>query len=131
MLLLRRMDGPIVSFALLLAGGVVSAGAVATRRPGAGRERTSDLLYEIVRVGIEQGYEQAGPGITTVQPRLAVGGVPSPCSPGSSIARALVQRAVRLPPTAGCSPKAASRATFQVPTREGERELVARRGLPT
>ena len=36
------------------------------------------LLYEIVRVAIEDGVELLDLGMTTVQPKLDVGGVPVP-----------------------------------------------------
>jgi hypothetical protein len=76
-LLLRREDGSIASYALL-----------ADDRPWLHflytgfEERAVEeaayfrLLYELVRHGIEQGFDSINLGLTTLPPKLDVGGVP-------------------------------------------------------
>lgn len=79
-LVLRRPDRSIASFALLFADhpwlSFLQCGfdAEAARGDGA----YFRLLYEIVRLGIEGGYRHAELGMTTVDPKLDVGGVPVP-----------------------------------------------------
>lgn len=78
-LLARRPDGTIAAFALLLDDdrwlSFVQCGfEEEARREGA----YFRLLYEIVRLGIESGFEQVDLGITTLAPKLDVGAVPVP-----------------------------------------------------
>lgn len=78
LLLLRRPDGSLACFALLLDDGpwlhFLNCGFEAS----AGREEAAyfRLLYEIVRVGIQHGYERINFGLTTLPPKLDTGGVP-------------------------------------------------------
>lgn len=95
-LLARRGDGSIAAFALLLADrpwlSFLHCGfdAEAARSEGA----YFRLLYEIVRVAIEQGFEQVELGMTTLQPKLDIGGVPIPLYACLRHRHPLVQRAL-------------------------------------
>ncbi len=95
-LMTRREDGSVASFALLLhehpwlsflhCGFEADAG----RREGA----YFRLLYEIVRVAINGGYEQVDMGMTTLEPKLDVGAVPIPLFAWVKHRNALVQRII-------------------------------------
>ncbi len=52
------------------------------------------LLYEIVRVAINGGYEQVDMGMTTLEPKLDVGAVPIPLFAWVKHRNALVQRII-------------------------------------
>lgn len=78
-LLTRRPDGSIASFALLLDDGpwlsFLQCGFEEdSRREGA----YFRLLYEIVRFAIENSYQQVDLGITTLEPKFDIGAVPVP-----------------------------------------------------
>jgi predicted N-acyltransferase len=79
-LLLRRRDGSIASFALLLD----DAPMLSFLQCGFAAEDARDqgayfrLLYELIRLGIEGGYEQLDLGVTTLTAKLDVGAVPVP-----------------------------------------------------
>jgi predicted N-acyltransferase len=77
-LLTRRDDGSIASFALLLADHPWLSFLQCGFDEPAGRAEGAyfRLLYEIIRVGIEGGFQQVELGLTTLQPKLDVGGVP-------------------------------------------------------
>lgn len=79
-LLLRRPDGSIASFALLLEDRPFLSFLQCGFEEEAGKEEGAyfRLLYEIVRHGIENGFSQAELGMTTVAPKLDIGGVPVP-----------------------------------------------------
>lgn len=79
-LLLRRPDGSIASFALLLDDQPWLHFLCVGFEEGAGREEGAyfRLLYEIVRHGIEGGFPSVNLGMTTLEPKLDTGGVPVP-----------------------------------------------------
>jgi predicted N-acyltransferase len=77
-LLIRRSDKSIASFALLLDDhpwlSFLQCGF--EQQAGRGEGAYFRLLYEIVRFGIERGYQQVELGMTTLIPKLDVGAVP-------------------------------------------------------
>jgi hypothetical protein len=79
-LLLRRPDDSIASFAVLLADQPVlhflSCGF--DERVGLEEGAYFRLLYEIVRLGIDGGYDRVNLGMTTAEPKFDVGGLPVP-----------------------------------------------------
>lgn len=79
-LVLRRQDGSIASFGLLLADGgwlhFLQCGF--TDRAGRSEGAYFRLLLEIVRLAIEQGFDVAHLGCTTAGPKLDLGAVPVP-----------------------------------------------------
>ena len=79
-LALRREDGSIASFGLLLSDHPWLFFLQTGFSEEAGREEAAyfRLLYEIVRFGIENEFEQADFGMTTLEPKLDVGAVPVP-----------------------------------------------------
>lgn len=79
-LLTRRADGTIASFALLLDDHPWLLFLQCGFHESAGREEGAyfRLLYEIVRHAIENGYDRAELGMTTIEPKLDVGAVPVP-----------------------------------------------------
>jgi predicted N-acyltransferase len=95
-LLTRRDDGSIASFALLLSDGpwlsFLHCGfdLDVARSEGA----YFRLLYEIVRVAIEGGFDQVELGMTTLQPKLDIGAVPVPLYACLKHRNPLVQRAL-------------------------------------
>lgn len=130
-LLLRRPDRSIASFGLLLDDrpwlSFLQCGfdAEAARSEGA----YFRLLYEIVRQGIEGGYEQVDLGVTTLAPKLDVGAVPIPLFALVKHRNQLIQRIVRMAAEGPLSPdEAEPRHVFKEapPTAA---ELVARRSL--
>lgn len=78
LLLLRRPDGSIASFALLLDDRPWLHFLSCGFEEDAGRSEGAyfRLLYEIVRTGIDGGYAHLNFGITTLPPKLDTGGVP-------------------------------------------------------
>lgn len=96
-LLARRPDGSIAAFALLLADrpwlAFLHCGFTAEAASGEGAYFR--LLYEIVRLGIEGGYQQVDLGMTTVEPKLDVGGVPVPLFALIRHRRPTMHRAIR------------------------------------
>lgn len=79
-LLARRGDGSIASFGLLLSDGPFMSFMQCGFDARAGRTEGAyfRLLYEIVREAIEEGCGQLELGITTLGPKLDLGGVPVP-----------------------------------------------------
>lgn len=78
-LVLRRPDGSIASFALLYDDAPVLHFLYTGFEEDAQRESAYfRLLYEIVRDGLERGFERVDLGITTLEPKLDVGAVPVP-----------------------------------------------------
>ena len=94
-LALRRDDGSLASYALLLDDRPRLHFLYTGFREEAGREEAAyfRLLYEIVRFGIEQGYASVNLGLTTLEPKLDVGGVPVPLYGWIRHRNALLQRA--------------------------------------
>lgn len=129
-LLLRREDGSIASFALLLDDrpwlsflqcGFEEAG----RQEGA----YFRLLYEIVRHGIQQGYEQIDLGITTLAPKLDVGAVPVPLFAWVKHRNPLVQATLRVVAQGPLRPEdVQARRVFKEPPATSD-EIVASRRL--
>lgn len=79
-LALRRQDGSLASYALLLDDRPRLHFLYTGFEESAGREEGAyfRLLYEIVRYGIEHGFASVNLGITTLEPKLDVGGQPVP-----------------------------------------------------
>lgn len=79
-LLARREDGSLAAFGLLLAEHPWLTFVNCGFDEDAGRSEGAyfRLLYEVVRFGIEGGFKQAELGITTLEPKLEIGGVPVP-----------------------------------------------------
>jgi hypothetical protein len=87
------------------------------------------LLYEIIRLGIEGGFEQVDLGVTTLAPKLDVGGVPVPLYGLVKHRNSLVQSVVRRLANGPLGPEQVeARHVFKEapPTAS---DLVARRGL--
>jgi predicted N-acyltransferase len=129
--LTRRADGSIASFALLLADRPYLTFLHTGFDESAGRSEGAyfRLLYEIVRLGIEGGYEQVELGMTTLEPKLDVGAIPVPLFAWLKHSNPLIQRSLsvlanRLMTPDGFEP----RRVFKEPPSDAG-ELVARRGL--
>lgn len=130
LLLLRRPDGSLASFALLLDDGPWLSFLHCGFEARAGREEGAyfRLLYEIIRVAIESGFEQVDLGITTLGPKFDVGAVPVPLFAWVRHRNPLLQRVIRsLAQGPLRPPPVESRRVFKEspPTPQ---ELVARRG---
>lgn len=130
-LVARREDGSIAAFALLLDDerwlSFIQCGFEAT----AGRDEGAyfRLLYEIIRLGIEAGYEQVDLGITTLTPKLDVGAVPVPLFAWLKHRNPVLQRIIRAVAQGQLSPtEVAARRVFKEPPASAE-ELVRARGL--
>jgi predicted N-acyltransferase len=95
-LLMRRKDGTIASFALLLAERPYLAFLQCGFDQRAGRAEGAyfRLLYEIVRAGIEDGFEQIELGMTTLEPKFDIGGVPVPLFAWVKHSNPLIQRSL-------------------------------------
>lgn len=93
-LLLRRRDGSIASFGLLLGEREQLAFLHCGFEAEAGRDEGAyfRLLYEIVRTGIEGGFDRVDLGMTTIEPKLDVGAVPVPLFAWVRHRNPLVQR---------------------------------------
>lgn len=96
-LVLRRKDRSIASFALLYAEhpwlSFLHCGF--DESAGRGEGAYFRLLYEIVRAGIEGGFDQAELGLTTMEPKMDVGAVPVPLYGFVRHRNGLMHRAVR------------------------------------
>jgi hypothetical protein len=128
-LLLRRGDGSIASFALLLADDPWLSFLQCGFEAGAGRGEGAyfRLLYEIIRAAIEGGYEQVELGMTTLAPKLDVGAVPVPLFAWLKHRNPVFQRGIRALARGPLRPPALEpRRVFKEPPRAAE-ELVARR----
>lgn len=79
-LALRRPDGSLASYALLLDDRPRLHFLYTGFEESAGREEAAyfRLLYEIVRYGIEHDFASVNLGLTTLTPKMDVGGVPKP-----------------------------------------------------
>ena len=79
-LALRRDDGSLASYALLLDDRPRLHFLYTGFEERAGREEAAyfRLLYEIVRYAIEHEYASVNLGLTTLEPKMDVGGVPVP-----------------------------------------------------
>ncbi len=131
-LLARRKDDSIVGFALLLA----DRPWLSFLQCGFGRGTAESegvyfrLLYEIVRVGIEGGFRQVDLGITTLEPKLDVGGVPVPLFAWVRHRNPMIQRLLRALAAGPLRPRHAEpRRVFKEPPASAA-ELVAQRSLP-
>lgn len=131
-LLARREDNSIAAFAVLLADppwlSFLHCGfdSETARSEGV----YFRLLYEIVRVGIEDGFQQVDLGITTLEPKLDVGGVPVPLFAWVKHRNPLIQRLVRAAADGPMRPgRVEPRRVFKEPPPNAA-ELVARRALP-
>jgi predicted N-acyltransferase len=131
-LLARRRDGSIAAFALLLRDDPWLSFLQCGFDEQAARSEGSyfRLLYEIVRVGIEGGFEQVELGITTLEPKLDIGGVPVPLFAWVKHRNPLLQRVLRAYANGPMRPHSAEpRKVFKEPPASAA-ELVARRSLP-
>jgi hypothetical protein len=83
-----------------------------------------------VRLGIEGGYHQIDLGLTTVEPKLDVGGVPVPLFAWVRHRNPVVQRLLRAFANGPMRPQRLEpRRVFKEPPRSAA-DLVARRALP-
>jgi hypothetical protein len=129
-LLTRRPDDSIASFALLIDDrpwlSFIQCGFEAGAREEGAYFR---LLLEIVRLGIEGGYEQVDLGITTLQPKLDVGAVPVPLWAWLRHRHASVQAVMAQIADRFLEPRAAApRRVFKDPPASAE-EIVGQRRL--
>ena len=95
-LLMRRDDGTIASFGLLLDDSPWLSFLQCGFEADAGRREGAyfRLLLEIIRYAIERGYEQVDLGLTTLEPKLDVGAVPVPLFAWLRHRNALFQRVI-------------------------------------
>jgi predicted N-acyltransferase len=132
-LLMRRADGTIASFALLIDDHPWLSFVQCGFEAEAGREESAyfRLLYEIVRFAIERRYEQVDLGITTLKPKLDVGAVPVPLIAWIRHRHPLIQRVIIALSRGPLRPCALEpRRVFKEPPPAAA-VLVARRGLPS
>jgi predicted N-acyltransferase len=130
-LLTRRGDGTIASFALLLADHpwLTFLQCGFDERAGRSEGAYFRLLYEIVRLGIEGRFQQVELGITTLEPKLDIGGVPVPLFAWVKHRNPLIQALLRAIANGPMRPKQLDpRRVFKEPPPSAA-ELVARRGL--
>lgn len=94
LLVLRRADDSIACFGLLIDDGPCLHFLNCGFEPAPARNDGAyfRLLYEIVRAGIADGHERLNLGITTLPPKLDVGGVPVPLVAWIRFDRDAVQR---------------------------------------
>jgi hypothetical protein len=130
-LLARRPDGSLAAFALLFADHPWLSFMQCGFEQDAGRGEGAyfRLLYEIVRVGIEGGFEQVDLGLTTLRPKLDVGAVPVPLHAWLKHRNPIFQRFILALAKGPLSPPQVSpRHVFKEAPPSPE-ELVRRRGL--
>jgi predicted N-acyltransferase len=128
-LLTRREDGSIASFGLLLDDSPwLSFLQCGFEERGREEGAYFRLLYEIVRLGIEQGFEQVDLGITTIKPKLDVGAVPVPLFAWIKHRNPIFQRAIMALGEAVRPEDVEPRNVFKEAPPSPE-ELVRRRGL--
>lgn len=129
-LLGRRPDGSIATFALLLDDrpwlAFLHCGFEADAGPGEGAYFR--LLYEIVRIGIEGGYAQVDLGMTTAEPKLDVGAVPIPLFALIRHRTPIAHRAIRALAAFRKPQDVKPRRVFKQPPRSAA-ELVKQRQL--
>lgn len=130
-LVARRENGSIAAFALLLDDerwlSFVQCGFEAQ----AGRDEAAyfRLLYEIVRLGIEEGFEQVDLGITTLPPKLDVGALPVPLHAWLKHRNPVLQRVIRAVAQGRLSPPEVSARRVFKEAPASAQELVRARGL--
>lgn len=130
-LLTRREDGSIASFALLLSDHPWLSFLQCGFDEQAGRAEGAyfRLLYEIIRVGIEGGFQQVELGLTTIEPKLDVGAVPVPLGAWVKHRNPLIQRLLEAFAKGPMRPRQLEpRRVFKDPPPTAD-ELVARRRL--
>lgn len=131
-LLTRRPDGSIASFGLLLEESPWLTFLQCGFDEHAAREEGAyfRLLYEIVRFGIEGGFQQVELGVTTLEPKFDVGAIPVPLFAWVRHRNPAVQALLRTLASRLIQPdRLQPRKVFKEPPPSAE-ELVARRGLP-
>jgi predicted N-acyltransferase len=129
LLLTRRADGSVASFAVLLDDHPWLSFLHCGFEAEAGRQEGSyfRLLYEIIRVAIEGGYEQVDLGITTLVPKLDAGAVPVPLFAWVKHRNRAFQRIIRVLAQGPLRPPALEpRRVFKEPPPTAA-ELAARR----
>jgi predicted N-acyltransferase len=131
-LVLRRPDESVAAFALLLLDGpwlsFLQCGFEAEEARLKGIYFR--LLYEIIRFGIERGFQQVDLGITTLDPKLDVGGVPVPLFAWLRHRNAMIQRLLQALADRLMTPASVeSRHVFKESPASAQ-ELLSRRGLP-
>jgi predicted N-acyltransferase len=128
-LLMRRPDGSVASFALLLADAPWLSFLQCGFEAGTGREEGAyfRLLYEIVSVAIEGGFEQVDLGITTLGPKLDVGAVPVPLFAWLKHRNPVLQRIIRSLARGPLRPPALEPRRVFKEAPPSAQELVARR----
>ncbi|HZE03606.1 MAG TPA: GNAT family N-acetyltransferase, partial [Solirubrobacteraceae bacterium] len=132
-LLMRRANGTIASFALLLADRPWLAFLQCGFESTAGRSEGAyfRLLYEIIRYAIDRGFEQVDLGITTLAPKLDVGAVPIPLIGWLRHRNRLIQRVIlALADGPLRPPRLEPRRVFKEPPPPAA-TIIARRGLPS
>ncbi|HEX6461601.1 MAG TPA: GNAT family N-acetyltransferase [Thermoleophilaceae bacterium] len=132
-LVVRRPDGSVASFALLLADGRWLSFLQCGFEEEAGRDEGAyfRLLYELVRAGIEGGFEQIDLGMTTITPKLDIGAVPVPLFAWVKHRNPLFQRAIRALGRGPLRPpEIEPRRVFKDAPRSAA-ELVERREIPS
>lgn len=130
-LLTRRPDDSIASFALLLSDRPWLSFIQCGFEYRAGRDEGAyfRLLYEIIRHAIDDGYDQVDLGITTLTPKLDVGAVPVPLFAWIKHRHPMFQRAIRALADGPLRSEAVERRNvFKDPPPSPE-EIVRRRGL--
>ena len=130
-LLVRRPDGSIACFALLLDDRPWLSFVYCGFEVSTGRQEGAyfRLLYEIVRYAIAHGYEQVDLGMTTLAPKFDLGAVPVPLFGWFKHRNPIVQHALSALGRGPLRPQALEpRHVFKEPAPTAE-ELVAARGL--
>lgn len=131
-LALRREDGTIASFGLLFR----DQPWLYFLQCGFSEEAAHDeaayfrLLYEIVRFGIDGGFDQLDLGVTTLEPKLDVGAVPIPLFAWVRHRNPIFRRIIRLLAAGPLGPpEAEPRHVFKEPPASAE-EILSRRPTP-
>lgn len=128
-LLLRRPDASVAAFALLIEDHPFLTFLQCGFRAEAGKDEGAyfRLLYEIVRYGIENRFRHAELGMTTVQPKLDIGGVPVPLYGLIRHSNPVLHRVMAHLATGPLAPKTVeARNVFKKPP-PGAEEIVAER----
>lgn len=130
-LLARREDNSLAAFALLFEDhpwlSFMQCGFEQTA--GRGEGAYFRLLYEIVRAGIEGGFEQLDLGLTTLGPKLDIGAVPVPLHAWLKHRNPIFQRFIMALAKGPLSPPEVSPRHVFKEAPPGAEELVQRRGL--
>lgn len=131
-LLLRRPDGSIASFGLLLDDRPWLSFLQCGFEAPAGRDEGAyfRLPYEMVRLAIESSHAQVDLGLTTLAPKLDVGGVPIPMYAWLRHRNPLFQRALPAVAQGPLGPERIEpRRVFREPPPTAA-DIVRSRGLP-